>query len=478
MKSLEKKLPFRGQRAIIIALIIALLTLLVKQNLFGQELQHESKKEIGLKELLQLGEQNYPSIAAAQLNSEYAKLSEEATRLNYLPKLNLEEQASHATANGLTGSYLTGFSYSTSGSVNAARSGIAYDGSISNLALDWSLITFGKIKAANQLAHEKTMKSEVDFQNELFIHKIKIIETYLNLIGAIKKEQVANEFYLRTITLRQSAISLVTNGIKPGVDSSIANANYSIAKRNLIEIKKHKRLFINQLELLIGGKNSISTIDTNKYGSSLPEINLTDSINFSNNPGLLNAVSNSKLSWAQAKIVEKSYLPTVHFVGVASERGSGIGAGPLQTANPNFGDGFTPNTFNYLVGLSLNWNLLFFPQFNKEVKAARSLGKSFDMRMEESLMETSTSIRNAKIEIKAAMDQALEAPIGMKAAEDAFNQTKARYDNGLATVVDLSQSNYLLNEAALDVVTSKINVWKAVLIEAAVAGNINLFLNL
>ena len=93
-------------------------------------------------------------------------------------------------------------------------------------------------------------------------------------------------------------------------------------------------------------------------------------------------------------------------------------------------------------------------------------------------METSTSIRNAKIEIKAAMDQALEAPIGMKAAEDAFNQTKARYDNGLATVVDLSQSNYLLNEAALDVVTSKINVWKAVLIEAAVEGNINLFLNI
>ena len=314
----------------------------------------------------------------------------------------------------------------------------------------------------------------------LLIHKIKIIEAYLNLLGALKKEQVAIEFYSRTATLRQSTISLVINGIKPGVDSSIASANYSVAKRTLIEATKVKRVCLTQLELLIGGKGNITAIDTSKYGSQIPAINLSDSISYGSNPAFLNAISNSKLSWAQTKAVERAYLPTIHFIGIASERGSGIGtgAGPLQTANPNFGDGFAPNTFNYLFGVSLNWNILYLPQFTKEVKSAKSVSKSYDMKVAESELAAAAGLKNAKIEIKAALDQAAESPIGLKAAQDAFQQTKARYDNGLATLVDLTQSNYLLHEAALDVVTAKINVWKAILIQTATTGNINLFLNL
>ena len=100
------------------------------------------------------------------------------------------------------------------------------------------------------------------------------------------------------------------------------------------------------------------------------------------------------------------------------------------------------------------------------------------MKVAESELAAAAGLKNAKIEIKAALDQAAESPIGLKAAQDAFQQTKARYDNGLATLVDLTQSNYLLHEAALDVVTAKINVWKAILIQTATTGNINLFLNL
>ncbi|RTZ45898.1 hypothetical protein EJ377_14295 [Chryseobacterium arthrosphaerae] len=51
---------------------------------------------------------------------------------------------------------------------------------------------------------------------------------------------------------------------------------------------------------------------------------------------------------------------------------------------------------------------------------------------------------------KNALAKVKESRIQMQAANDAFRQQKALYENGLTTIVDFTQALYLLNRAEIN----------------------------
>ena len=79
--------------------------------------------------------------------------------------------------------------------------------------------------------------------------------------------------------------------------------------------------------------------------------------------------------------------------------------------------------------------------------------------------------------IENSLQSAREAPVQYKAALEAYLQKSVMYKNGLATMVDLQQAMYVLNRAETDSRVANINVWLALLMKAAAAGDLNLFLN-
>jgi hypothetical protein len=68
----------------------------------------------------------------------------------------------------------------------------------------------------------------------------------------------------------------------------------------------------------------------------------------------------------------------------------------------------------------------------------------------------------ANQQISNALTKYKEVPIQLKSAEDAYNQKKALYENGLTNIVDVSHTLYFLNhaEAATNVACA---VWQALL---------------
>jgi outer membrane protein TolC len=54
---------------------------------------------------------------------------------------------------------------------------------------------------------------------------------------------------------------------------------------------------------------------------------------------------------------------------------------------------------------------------------------------------------------------------------------QARYSTGLVSLSDVVQVQYNLLQAELDVKAAYWNSWKALLLQAAVKGDLNLFLN-
>ena len=79
--------------------------------------------------------------------------------------------------------------------------------------------------------------------------------------------------------------------------------------------------------------------------------------------------------------------------------------------------------------------------------------------------------------MKNAVAAYAEAPVQVKAASDAYLQKSVLYRNGLTTIVDVTQALYALTRAETDRDIAYNNVWQALLLKAAAAGDFNMFMN-
>ena len=83
----------------------------------------------------------------------------------------------------------------------------------------------------------------------------------------------------------------------------------------------------------------------------------------------------------------------------------------------------------------------------------------------------------ASLKMKNAVAAYTEAPIQVKAASDAYLQKTVLYKNGLSNIVDVTQALFALNRAETDRDIAYSNVWQALLLKAAAAGDFGIFIN-
>jgi outer membrane protein len=76
-----------------------------------------------------------------------------------------------------------------------------------------------------------------------------------------------------------------------------------------------------------------------------------------------------------------------------------------------------------------------------------------------------------------AQQLAQETPVQLAAARQTFEALQSRYKAGLIDFSNLLQAQYNLAKAESDFKKSHLEVWKAVLFKAAVAGDLGIFLN-
>ena len=64
----------------------------------------------------------------------------------------------------------------------------------------------------------------------------------------------------------------------------------------------------------------------------------------------------------------------------------------------------------------------------------------------------------------------------MSAAQQSEAQARARYNAGLATIVEVAEAQSLLAQAEVQDQLARIDIWRALLAEAVAQGDVNLFL--
>jgi outer membrane protein TolC len=457
--------------------LVCLLFLLV---LYGRaELQAQV---LTLKEAVQTALTNYGSIKA---KGNYANASRESAtqaKRDYLPNVNISAQQDYGTVNGQFGpSYgLGGLGVASAGPTLASQNSNAAFGGLYLANINWDFFAFGRSKEKIKTAQAAVTRDESDYQQEQFQQSVRVAAAYLNLLAAQRLTTSWQRNLARADTFRFVVVTRVKNGLIPGVDSSLANAEVSSAKIAYTNAKDFEQTQANQLAQLMGVPAQDFVLDT-LFVTRIPSA-LTDSVpaNIQDHPLLKYYKSRIDLSNEQANYFHTLNFPAFSVFGVGQTRGSGFTAAYAadQTAyNKGYWDGVKPTRSNFLIGLGVTWNITTPLRIGHQVKSQRYLSQGLQDEYDLVQQQLNAQLALARTRIKNSLDNYMEAPIQVNSASDAYLQRTVLYRNGLTNIVDVTQVSYTLNRAETDRDIAYTNVWQALLLKAAASGNFSLFIN-
>ncbi len=432
---------------------------------------------LSLKDALQKVRDNYPSIKMKASLVQSAQYTLNAGKKDYLPELTVAQQFSYATDNGVNGT-----SFSNNGTVLAVSGGVRPQniytpvaGNISSLIINWHAFTFGRIQQQVNYAASRLQYSRNDLDNEIFQQQIKAVDAYLLLELAQKLVQVRQDNLQRALAFQEYVLARSGAGLLPGADSSHANAEVASAQLALLQGEQEVAYQKIQLSQLTAVNADSLLIDTMQYLQSIPVALKNDSLSVVNNPAIQLAKADVDAQTQRSLMIKKSVLPNVDVIGAGMARGSGISntTGDYKSA---ISDGLPYQAYNYLVGVGLNWNILSLVKNKQQYQAAKQDIHASEYKLEENELIIQRQLKNAALQYKLSLQQAKVAPVQYSSALEAYNQSNARYQAGLATLPEQQEALYTLTRSDVDKAVANNNAWRSLLQIAAATGDLQIFL--
>lgn len=436
---------------------------------------------LSLDSALSISLDNYGSIKAKKNYLKASEAAVENSKRDYLPDFKISAQQSYGTINAQNGP-MYGF-----GSLGVASTSMplpeqnwnAAFGSLYLANVNWEFFTFGQIKNNIQLARSDVYRKQTALEQEQFQHQIRVTATYLNLLAVQRMVYVQKRNIERAEVFLTTAESLANNGLKPGVDASLARAEVSNAKIALLKIQDKELELSKELSVLLSIEYTKFELDK-YYSQVLPDRIILDSEINGSHPLLAHRQSMIDYSDKQIKLLRSQNLPKFTLFGVMQGRGSGFEHNYVQDNSAfsrKYSDGVGIDRSNYLIGIGVTWNFTSIFRNQSKIKSQRfnTLALQDEYKLLYQELKAQTNLAEEKM--LNALTHKKESPIQVKAAEEAYNQHMALYKNGLNTIADLTQSFYALNRAETDNEIAAINVWQALLLQASSSGRFEIFTN-
>lgn len=438
--------------------------------LFFVTSQSFSQQTATLPQLLQIAETNYPLLKSKKLDVDAAEEHVNASNNTLIPTLDAGYQMNYATYNNITGMSYPQNLMPISGPPSAGNNYDGVFGSAANLTFNWQPLTFGQRTAQIGVSSAGLEYAHADARNELFQHKIKVINTYLDLLTADELVKVSENNLKKTEANLRSVHALVVSGIRPGVDTALLKSEVSKAKIELLNSQKYKEQTQIQLSQLLASDETYAFTETTFF-TKLPSKN--SSLDSLEHPLIALHASNLERSLSTKKALSRTSMPTLSIWGTTYARGSGIS----YTGSVNATEGLAFQRFNYGVGLQLTIPLLQYFRVKPYVQQQEFLIQSNQEKLNEVQLHLKKQQQQADTSLSKAFAVVKESPLFLESATFSYSATQSRYQSGMATLSDLMQTQYNLLRAETDYKISYMNVWKALLFKSAVNGDLNLFLN-
>lgn len=431
-----------------------------------------------LPELIDEGVRNYPGIKARLAEKESFGKEVNAARAEYIPRVTTQHQYTYGTSNSVAGAFYPNPAViSPAGSIRPENIDQAVWGSFTSVIMEWNVFNFGKV-SGNIAASEKSRDAaDANFENELLRHKVKIADAYLLTLMYRRLAAIQEVNLERARTFSDVVNAGVTSGMRAGVDSSIASAELTKAKILVLQAERERKTQALRLQELVGMRSSQEVeVDSMSFLSGVPLRADTGSWQPGANPLIRYYQFRRDASHARSIAIKRSFLPSITLVGAAWARGSGIS--PVDDSyHTDFAYGTKYRVHNYLLGISTRWTISDFVGVRQRYKSEQLRTVRDEEFLNEQEIRTQRQLAEAQMQYEISLEQAVAAPVQLKAAQDAYRQASARYESGLTDLPTLMQSLVTLNRAEADMAIAYMNVWRSLLAIAAAKGDFSIFMN-
>jgi outer membrane protein TolC len=428
-----------------------------------------------LEQALRYAVDHYPTVRAAlaQINQSTAGVS--LAKSAYLPRLDSLWQSNRATTNNIFGQLLPqSVIPAMSGPVLDAASGQSVWGSATGALFSWEPFDFGLRDATVANAEAALARARAGEALTRLDVQTAVGSAFLSVVGAQRAVEALQADLDRRDLLSRAVHTLVDNQLRPGAEASRSDAERAAAQTRLIQAQETVSLGLISLARLLGVTGSVQ-IDATTLVDRLPP-DAPVATNGGAHPLAQIRQAEVNVARTQEQILSRTDLPRVYVQSSVFARGSGANAnGQLD------GDfhGLGLDRANWAAGLQVVFpNAFDFASLHARKAAAAAAARAETALFDEALLTISSQQQSAAAMVEAARAIAASTPVQLAAAQQSETQARARYQAGLASIVEVADAQSLLAQAEVQDQLARIDVWRALFSQAAAQGTLAPFVSL
>jgi len=427
---------------------------------------------LNFEQAVELALKNYPAIRAAQARSRSAEAGVELARTNYLPRADMLWQQNRATRNNVFGLLLPQSTLpSIAGPQLESTSMSSAWGSAGGLLVSWEPFDFGLRKSNVELAEAISRQAGANEAVTQLDVAAAAADAFLTLLAAEQTVKAAQAGVERAETLAGAVRVLVENQLRPGVDTSRADAELAAAKNQLIQAEQGVELARADLADAVGQAGAHIAIDPGPL-LELPPEPPAPMVNFSLHPLAIAQTAAIDASRSREKLLSRSYFPKFNWQTAVFSRGSGAS---LDGTFDN-GKGWYPDAFNYATGVTISFPVFDIFGLRARRKAESNNTAAEQARYDQVISTLKTQDSRARTLVDSARRIAENTKIQVQAAQETLTRARARYDFGLANIIEMADAQRLLAQTEIEDSVSRLAVWRAMLAAAKLQGDLKPFI--
>jgi outer membrane protein TolC len=428
-----------------------------------------------LPEAVKFGLDNFPSVRAAVARVSAAQFGIDLARTAYLPRVDLGAQGNRATFNNVSGLSLPNrFTPSISGADLGRRSFDSAWGSAAGAMAAWEPFDFGLRAAEVETARAAERQATAGAALTRLDVAIGIGDAFLRLLVAQETVRAMKADVERRRVFADAVNVLVKNELRPGVDASRVAAELAGARTQLIQGEQSEEIARVTLAEVLGVAGQRLEIHPEPLlrlplSRALPETPLVA------HPLAEAQKATIEVFRSRKEALARAWVPRLDLQAALFARGSGWAA----SGNRDSGlDGLLPDTPNWAGGLTITFPLFDFASLRAKRAIEQHNEQAEQARYDQVLQELSGKDAKARATVDGALRIAENTPVQLAAARDTETQARARYQAGLASVIEVAEAQQLLVQASIDDGLARLGVWRALLGAAGAVGDLRPFLDL
>lgn len=449
--------------------LVVVLALIAMPGSAGQE---PLAPGLGLREALSLATSAYAEIAASRADLEAASQEVDAAETAYLPEADLYAQWNRATRNNVFGLLLPGSDLpSISGPALDRTTSEGTFGSIAGAAIRWEALDFGGRAAKVRAAEAVRRRTSAELRLTEIEVSLGAADAFLSLAGLESAASAAEATVSRMETFVTSLEALVESELRAGADLSLARAELARTRTELIDTERRREEARLWLAEWIGRASERVEIDARALlEGELDRAAAAGPVEPTSHPSVEAKKAVYEEAKARREAVASEYRPTVDLLASVYARGTGA---LLDGTFEGGGAGLWPRTSNWAFGLAVRFPLLGFPEIGARKRVEEERERAAEARYENARQHQTAEIARARTGLDAALAVAANTPVELEAARDLQTQARARYDAGLADVLEVAEAERILRRAEAGDALARLDVWRARLRLAGALGDLS-----